>query len=277
MPQTQPTTTQPTRRPRGKARRSTPEELDAFVTDPDLELADEIAEEAGRGVSALWRAGVVLAVLAVLGLRRRPGQSTLRWNPATFRYLTRDGRVVAVSGIRQSLEAVNKVMARRLSALGEELGAGKLTIGQFQKAAREELMAGHLLAGSLANGGRAHLSDSIIETIAFQVKQQLVFFDRLALELQARTLPVAGRLFQRLRQYAAAVRGTYYAVSTEAHKRAGFTEERNVLAVAEHCHADDELPGCVEETGRGWVAIGGLSNVGDRRCGGGCKCHLIYR
>jgi hypothetical protein len=56
----------------------------------------------------------------------------------------------------------------------------------------------------------------------------------------------------------------------QAATEVGYRFERNILAASEHCQ------GCLDETAKGWVALGRLVPVGQRLCLTRCYCRLQF-
>lgn len=92
----------------------------------------------------------------------------------------------------------------------------------------------------------------------------------------SRQRSIAGRLVARAKLYAQAARGTYEAVRGRAAQLVGYTEERRVLAAAEHCARSAGTPGCPELAGR-WAPIGTLPRIGAATCRSHCRCRFEYR
>lgn len=59
--------------------------------------------------------------------------------------------------------------------------------------------------------------------------------------------------------------------------RAGYTEARRYLRVAEHCEHSAERPGCVELAAKKWVPIWQMVPIGGATCRDNCKCRIRYR
>lgn len=195
----------------------------------------------------------------------------IRWDAKALRYRAESGRFVKRASVTGALERARDASKARVLALGEQLKAGKINLPQFALSFRDEIKALHLLSGGIAQGGKNHLSPSVLGKIGADTRQQYEYANRLIREVASGRQSLDARFFQRLGMYAAASHGTFVDSERRMYRGAGFDEERNVLHAAEHCED------CLGESAKGWVAIGTLKRVGGRVCRVNDACEIVYR
>lgn len=262
------------RRPRGKAKKWTAEEIEAFIEEYDLEDADELAEESGRKTNSLWKAGVILAVIGAVA--RKAGESTTKWSTPKQRYITQPGSVVTRPEVRRAVKAVREATQQSVLRLADQFKAGKLTIGEFQTAVGSTLARGHIVTAGIAGGGRASVSAATRKTIAKIATPDLSALARLMKDVQTGKIPLAGRFNARLKLITRAVESTFYQAEQVARADAGYKYAKRKLGSAEHCQETDERPGCPELAAEGWVPIADMVPIGEAACYDNCQCDIVY-
>lgn len=160
-----------------------------------------------------------------------------------------------------------------LDQLARGLQDGSLTLDQWKAGMREYLRNEYVLAMELAKGGRDNVTFADWGFVGSELKKQYQFLDNFAAEIAAnpdRWLK-GGSLFQRMKLYSDSAYTSLADMVQREFEKAGFTEERNKLGVADHC---DE---CLSETAKSWQPIGTLIPIGERICIVKCKCTKEYR
>lgn len=194
------------------------------------------------------------------------------WNDAAGRYIElRSGRFVSESTVRAIVDQTLDGFGARMVALTDSLRGGQLGLSAWQAGMAQEIKAAHLFAAAAARGGWSQLSPADYGRVGQRLRVQYAYLRNRALAIQNGTQRLDGSLIQRTRLYAGAARGTFHAVERVEVAARGFDQERNVLAPVENC------PGCLAQTGRGWVALGELIPIGQRDCIANCRCTIFYR
>jgi hypothetical protein len=139
----------------------------------------------------------------------------------------------------------------------------------------------HTSAAMAGAGGMAAMTPQDYGRVGARLRFEYERLAQFARDLKDRQF-TAGALMARVDMYVNAASASHEAARRDGAVRNGFDEERNLLGASErHCSAKDRKnatrPGCVEETARGWVAIGMLSPVGHRLCISNCACSLDFR
>lgn len=172
--------------------------------------------------------------------------------------------------IRHDLDEAIKGSNAEISALSERLRTRKISVDEWQLGMRQAVKETQLYGAASARGGWAQMSPADYGAVGRRVKDQYAYLDRFAADIRD-GLPLDGRFVSRSRLYGSSSRVAFEAVQRDEMALRGMTEERNLLHPAEHCSQ------CLEETGRGWVAIGDLIPIGDRTCGVADHCTTEYR
>jgi hypothetical protein len=202
--------------------------------------------------------------------RQTPG---FRWNADTQRYIGADGRFVSRERVRLALDQAIAKKSAEMRALANELRAGTISLDAWAARTRELVKDVNLYSAAVARGGWAQMTAADYGAVGRAVKMQYAYLDRFTGELYA-GLPMDGRFLARVAMYAKSGRTLYSSMSAKAMRGAGYTEERNKLGVADHCTGPNS---CVQQTARGWVAVGSLVPIGERQCLGNCECLIQYR
>lgn len=203
-----------------------------------------------------------------------PPPTDFRWSAKASRYVDARGRFVSRAAVRGALDAAVQREGQRMTALTQQLRDRTISLADWQAGMRESIKASHLYATAAARGGWAQMAPADVLRAGRAIRQQYGYLQTLARDLAAGRVPVDGRLAQRARLYAQASRAAFHTTERlEQGERNGMTEERNLLAPADHCES------CLAATAAGWVPIGTLPLPGsaDRVCRQNCKCRLEYR
>ena len=195
--------------------------------------------------------------------------SKYRWNAGAGRYTLR-GRFVKQSVIRAGLDSALASTGRRAATLATRLQGGRVSLTEWERLMRELIKDTQLYSAALARGGWAQMTPADYGKVGGEVRKQYTYLNRFAAQIQ-RGLPLGAAYRVRVTMYMEAGRKTYYDTLDQVMLDAGLTEEHNFHTSADPC---DECPAL---TAMGWVEIGTLPQVGNRRCLNLCKCRKEYR
>lgn len=253
----------------------------ARVTEQDLQTA-----------AALWAR---LAPKASQGLVYA-GQPVSRytWNQDALRYVRPDGQRVKPSAVKQSVNSFVRDAQDELAAKTKQMVSGEVTIEAWQTQMAADVKSIHLATDIVAQGGLKQFDQADMaraeKGIDFQLKRLLDFsreisgFDPNTGQLSDTIIVPDAAAINRARLYAATARSTFEESIAQSWLDLAATgvsvEQRNILAPdADHCQTNlrKGTIGCVEETKRGWVAIGTMTLPGRRTCKSGCACRMDYR
>jgi hypothetical protein len=164
-----------------------------------------------------------------------------------------------------------------LAELAEALRSGQIDIAQWEVQMQNYLRAQYRVAMELTKGGSQNITQSDWGYEGSALKKQYEFLNNFAKDIANNPDAwMSGRLDARMGLY----KESAYAALEDFQRRdtidRGFTEERRVLGIADHC------PDCLEvgvEPGSdgGWAPIGTLPAIGDSVCIVKCKCEFEYR
>lgn len=134
-----------------------------------------------------------------------------------------------------------------------------------------EVIRSNVTAAIAGKGGilRMGLQDWL--RVTRQVRSEFDYLRSFAQDVADGKLSPA-QIAARANLYSQHAQVSYWEANVSAKRQAGFTEERRVLGVAEHC------PDCVGYAAEGWVPIGTLPSPGDGSvCRANCQCIKEYR
>ncbi len=199
--------------------------------------------------------------------------NTYTYNPKLLRYTNRrNGRIVSAQEVRNAVDTVIDAEAIRLQNVAQLLVEGKINLPEWQIQTTALLKNLHVAMGLAACGGVNAISASDMGYIASQIKEQYKYLRDFAKQIKNETQKLDKSLVARAGSYAQAARATYENTLQRRAKAAGLSQEKSVLdSAAEHCSP------CVDEAGKGWVAVGSLIPIGQRSCRSQCRCHMTYR
>jgi hypothetical protein len=192
------------------------------------------------------------------------------WDARVLRYRDSAGRFVRRTTVNEAFNEALIKAASDIRGVGDQLQGAQTTLRAFQLEVEQNIKNVHIGSAVLARGGWEQMTPADWGKVGNIIKQELQYFRRFVGQL-GDGLPINGRFFQRLEAYITAGRETFMVFDREEHRRNGYDEESNQLAVAEHCSECDEL------ASRGWVPIGTLKPVGQRICLHRCRCRIVYR
>lgn len=150
------------------------------------------------------------------------------------------------------------------------LREGKINLEDWQIAMRHSIKRTHLHSAAAAAGGWEQMRATDFARLGPILREQYAYLRNFAVQIE-KGLPLGGGFLARVELYGEAARGTYHYLEELLEMEAGRTQYRNRLRPAEHCSD------CVAATQAGWVKIGTLTPIGQRRCRVRCKCYFEYR
>lgn len=159
-----------------------------------------------------------------------------------------------------------------LEDLARKLISGEITLTQWQIEMRAFIKTIHREAALVAAGGPQNMTAVLWGYEGYLVKLQYQYLDKFASDILANPQAwLNGRLLVRMNLYKQAEWGTFEQMVRFIKKMEGWTEERRVLGVADHC------AGCLEQARLGWRPINTLAPIGSQQCSTNCHCVYIYR
>ncbi len=195
-----------------------------------------------------------------------------RWDALAARYIDqKSGKPVSPRDVRVAIDTAIRNAQKRITQQTVRMQGGRMALGAWQNEMRENIKTIHLYSAAAGKGGWAQLTQKDLGRVGAELRKQYGFLDKFARGLENGTIKNDGRVLPRARLYGAQGRGTFHLAEREDKKAAGFRQERSVLGASEHCSE------CVAEANRGWVGIGEIKPIGQRQCGGNCKCRIVYR
>lgn len=195
------------------------------------------------------------------------------WNEAAGQYYRLDNkRFVKRIEVRDAFEKAIDATKADMRRVSTALQNGEISVAEWRGEMMRYVKRVHVAESCAARGGWAQMSQADWGAVGGRIKRQYQYLENFAQEIHSGKYAVTGGNFlNRVDMYADAGRGTYERTVTKLMTDRGYTEERNVLGVADHC------PECLAETARGWVPIGTLIPIGNRICLTNCHCEKEYR
>ncbi len=194
------------------------------------------------------------------------------WHDRSQRYRNvSTGRWVSRVQVRQALDITLDRSRNEVARLSRDLVNGRMNLADWQKQVAREVKTMHMASAALAKGGWAQMTPQDTGRVGRVLRDEYGYLAQFAAQIKSGQQPLDGSLVSRANLYAQAPRGTYHAVEEKGMMTQGKTECRNELGPADHCE------GCLQETAKGWVPIGGLVPIGHRLCLSNCHCRLEYR
>jgi len=180
------------------------------------------------------------------------------------------GRFVSERSVRDGVDRVADLTARRLGDLSARFRSGDLTASAWQSEMLAAIKEAHVASALAAYGGRDAMTPERWGFVGYQIRVQYQYARQFAADVMSGRQRQNGRMDARARMYGQAARSTYENIRRRESGTAGLRYERNVL------HASESCGGCLNASEQGWVPIGTLPPVGSRTCRGNCRCTLAY-
>lgn len=198
-------------------------------------------------------------------------QPRFTFDPKVARYRDRSGHFLAQDTVWQAVDQVAKTSGDRMAAIAERLRSGSIDLPTFQAGMAGEIKTLHVAMATAAKGGRAQMAPADWGRVGQRIRQEYAYLDGFARGVADGRQPMDGRLVSRARLYADAGRPAYGEAVRQLWADKGEVEERWLRRASESC------PGCVEQSGRGWVVEGALPRLGTQQCRSRCKCSIESR
>lgn len=194
-----------------------------------------------------------------------------RWNPKLQRYQGPNGRIIGQTQMVEKRNEFVEAQKAEVVKLVNRMADRDITWNQWVREMQTVIRQTHMDLLALGSGGRGQVTQKQWDDLAFKtLPTQYDFlkdFSQKILDGDYSRLQVV--LYAQ--QYIGTAAASYDNGRRGASKQAGFTQERNILGLADHCDQ------CRDLAGRGWVPIGTLPPPGTRECLGNCRCHLEFK
>lgn len=201
-----------------------------------------------------------------------PVLSNYIWEPDEQRYRdVRTGRFVSAQEVRAEVDRMIASQRALMPGLTERLFKGDVAIGEWQSEMEGIIKLLHVANAAAAKGGFANLTRGDLGRVSRIVRSEYTFLARFAQQLASGEQALNGRVLTRANSYMESARHTYEAVQRDSRQEVGFDIEWNEIQSGSHSCED-----CIAETDKGQVPVGTLTLPGDRECGSGCNCSLMY-
>lgn len=208
----------------------------------------------------------------------RPDTTTLSrygYDPRVRKYRDRQtGRYVSASTVRDAIDTLLDAQTVKARNLASQLKSGQVSLADWQAQMTVLLKTTHVAVGLAANGGLKNTSAADLGALAIHIKQQYKFLRTFVQDIKTGKQVMDGTLAVRASLYVQAGRGVYSLMVERAARIGGMQQEKNILGIADHCTGANS---CIEQSQKGWVPIGTLVPIGQRRCSGNCRCRMEYK
>lgn len=206
-----------------------------------------------------------------------PTRSRYSWDPNVQRYRGPSGRYVSQKAFRQSFNSHIRKARREVERLAEQVSRGAISIPEWQRQMVNAVKTIRLQSAAAARGGWAQMTKADFGKVGQQLRAEYKFLRKFAKDIRGKKL-APGTIRARAGSYVSAGASAYENTRRDAAAEI-FTEERNILGHAEHCHDNPKKGsvGCIEQTARGWVKVGTLVPIGRRTCRVNCRCRYSFR
>ena len=206
------------------------------------------------------------------------------WSRNEMAYYDGRRRYAPHGNVRNAVDAFVGAAKGEAGEIATRLTTGRLSLPEWQRSMADYVTNAHVAAHAVAVGGAKQVTPEIRVRMDDGLRFQFDRLNAFAVDLADGFLGERA-VETRARQYAISAAMTYEAGRRDLWQDLASTgiavQVRNVVDLnAEHCNAADGVPGCIEESARGWVDllnVGSMSSPGARRCAHGCRCRLAYR
>ncbi len=201
------------------------------------------------------------------------------YDPGSMRYrYIESGRAVPERVIRADIRRLSYGARDEMRTLAVQYKNGEITLQEWYDGMRSTMKSSYRAAVDYARGGSNRpFTPQEKGRFGQAMKKQYEYLNRFARDLRDGKIPLDGRFVARAGMYGDAMNAIYEQWRNAEAIKAGYTEERRVLAPAEHCHDTKDRPGCAELAEKGWQPIGTLPAIGAAACYSMCHCHFEYR
>jgi hypothetical protein len=187
------------------------------------------------------------------------------------RYRGAGGRLISRAQVRRAIDVAIRNADNMAKSLADQYRKGEISLGRWEREMRTLIKNTHTLNAAAAKGGFDQLTQSDYGRIGRIVRDEYNHLDGFAGELAAGFQRPDGRMNARAMLYTRSGRQTYEVTQRRVARDAGLTEEKSIIAPADHCQQ------CLDQAALGWQPLGSLVTPGSRTCLSNCRCELIYR
>lgn len=146
------------------------------------------------------------------------------------------------------------------------------SVSNFFAKARKVVRTAALAAAMIFTGpSMASMPADVQSAVITQVARQDAYLADFEQEVRSGQQAANGTIVSRAGMYGQATWAVGMNTLAAVAEGRGMISERLVLGEADHCQE------CPADAGLGWVGIGELKPIGDRRCLVNCRCHMEWR
>jgi len=195
--------------------------------------------------------------------------------PATYdtrskRFRSPGGRLIPERAISTEVDKAVARSSKRLRLLGRQLAAGKLSLPEWQLAARAEIKLLHTTTAAIGRGGWRNMTLSDWGRTGAEIRSQYAYHNRFARDIEAGRVSPA-QVEYRNSLYAKPARNGYHNNRLREAVAGGQAESRRVLHATESCEE------CAAWARRGWIPTAEQPAIGSLKCKQNCRCTVEYR
>lgn len=185
----------------------------------------------------------------------------------------KSGRFLSIPATEKARERVINGARQEMERDAQRLVEGKIKLAEFERRMQRNIKTIHVTTAAQARGGFRQMTRADYDRVSKRVLDEFKYLRDFSKDVKSGRQALTG-VRSRAGLYSEAARGTYWITASASHLDAGYSKERNVLGIAEHCSGRGS---CLAETRRGWVSIGKLKPVGSRKCRSRDKCSVQYQ
>jgi len=187
------------------------------------------------------------------------------------RYRGANGRLIGRAEVRRAIDVAIRNADQQARSLADQYRRGELSLGAWEREMRTLVKNTHTLNAAAAKGGFDQLTPADYGRVGRIVRDEYNHLSGFAGEVAAGFQRTDGTMNSRAMLYTRGGRRTYELTQRSVARDTGHSEEKSILAPADHCAQ------CVEQAALSWQPIGRLVPPGARTCLSNCKCELTYR
>lgn len=193
-----------------------------------------------------------------------------------YQVTERGRRKIAPASILRDVEAFTLGIQQQLREIANRLVNGQITAQEWYDESARMMKLSYRAAVDAARGSGEEPTEEEKNHWLEIILLLLLLLNSTAEALGDGELPIS-RLPGIMVARGAAARSLFKNWSLGNAKRAGFTEARRVLGIAEHCQDSADRKGCIELAAQGWVSIDRFVPFGGATCRDHCKCSFELR
>lgn len=187
-------------------------------------------------------------------------------------YRTERGDIVRWSVVRKEMLKTERGVEASMRVLTDRLREGSISLSSWQAEMKRVIKNLHVSNMMLAVGGRDMMTPATRGATGGHLLREYRALQALALKIQSGDQRLDGTLWRTARHYLRAARKTFYEGTRRRVGGQGFDQEKSVRTAGER-----SCDSCIHEENRGWVPLGALVPIGDRRCLRNCLCVMYFR